>query len=69
LPQETLDNIAGVAAESIQHPSLQALHSHLADLEQEVRDLDFRLHFMYRQRVSTLELVNTARGRIEKFAP
>lgn len=69
LPQEALDNIAGVAtSDSIPHPSLQALQSHQADLEQEVRDIDFRLHFMYRQRLATLELLNTAKDRVDKLA-
>lgn len=60
--------IRSIAAGSpVQNPSLQALTTHLADLEQELRDEDFRLQFLYRQRLATLELINTARSRVEKY--
>ena len=68
LPQEALDNIASSAASDLSiDPSMQALQANVADLEQEIRDLDFRLHFMYRQRQSTLALLNTAKSRAEKY--
>jgi hypothetical protein len=68
LSQGVLDNITGaLTSDSIQNPSSQALQAHFADLEQEVRDIDFRLHFMYRQRLSTLELLNAAKSRLDKL--
>ena len=56
-----------VAGAPIQNPSLRALNAYLADLEQELRDEDFRLQFLFRQRLATLELINTAKSRIEKY--
>src|ERR1700675_4896170 len=68
LPRETLDSIAAiVAADSGADPSLKTLLSHIGDLEQEVRDADFRLHFLYRQRLATLSMLATAKGRAEDY--
>ena len=68
LPRETLDSIAAiVAADSGADPSLKTLLSHIGDLEQEVRDADFRLHFLYRQRLATLSMLSTAKGRAEDY--
>lgn len=65
---EVLNSISTiVAGSSTEHPSLQALNAHIADIEQEVRDLDFRLHFLYRQRLAALELLSTAKSRAEKL--
>lgn len=66
LSQEALDTVRGIAeAVPSTKPSLQALTTHLSDLEQEVRDSDFRLQFMYNQRLATLALLKTVRDRIE----
>lgn len=68
MSQEALDSISAIAAAGPDSsPSLQALQTHIADLEQEVRDADFRLHFLFRQRLATIELLNTARSRVERL--
>jgi hypothetical protein len=68
MSQEVLHNISTiVAGSSSENPSSQALDAHIADLEQEVRDLDFRLYFLYRQRLAALELLSTAKSRAEKY--
>lgn len=68
MSQEVLNSVGTiVAGSSTELPSLQALHTHIADIEQEVRDLDFRLHFLYRQRLAALELLGIAKSRAEKF--
>jgi len=68
LSQEALDTVRGISeAAPVSKPSLQALKTHLVDLEQELLDSDFRLQFMYNQRLATLELLNTVRDRITRF--
>jgi len=66
LPQEALDDISAiVATDAVNNPSVRALQTHIADLEQEVRDADFRLYFLYRQRLAHLEMLSTAKSRVE----
>lgn len=61
----TIRNIS--ASAPVQNPSPQALFAHIGDLEQELRDADFRLQFLYRQRLAILELLTVAKGRAEKL--
>jgi len=70
LPPGALDNISVIAAaNSSQDPSPRALQAHIADLEQELRDADFRLYFLFRQRLSTLESLQAAKDRFEQNKP
>jgi len=68
LPRDALDNIVAIsAADSGNVPSLRALQTHVADLEQEIRDVDFRLHFLYRQRLANIEKLNAAKSSMDRF--
>jgi hypothetical protein len=64
LPPDALDNISVIASSDSSHdPSPRALQTHIADLEQEIRDSDFRLHFLYCQRLASLEMLHVAKNR------
>jgi hypothetical protein len=64
--QEAL-NVARTLASSPGEPSLQALQTHVAELEKELQNLEFRLQFMYNQRVSVLDHLSSAKQLVEKL--
>jgi hypothetical protein len=48
-------------------PSTTALQAHVSDLEQELKNQDFRLQFLYNQRVSISQLLATAKNQLDKM--
>jgi hypothetical protein len=56
-----------VATATSGDPSPQALQAHIVELDRELRNIDFRLQFLYNQHISTLELLNSAKNLFEKL--
>ena len=59
--------IRSVVLGQIGDPSPTALLAHIADLEQDVRNIEFRLQFLYHNRLSALDLLAIARRQAEKL--
>ena len=68
LPQETALAIQSIVAGSTIEPTPEALQGYIAHLEEELRNTDFRLQFVYHERTSTSALLAEARrqaGRLQ----
>jgi len=64
LAESTLAAIHTIAAAPPALASNEALVAHMRDLETELHNCDFRLQFLYNQRISALQLINAARHQI-----
>lgn len=67
LPRDTLDAIQTMSANLVTDPSLNALQAHISDLEQDLRNTEFRLQFLYHQRTTTLDLLAASKRQLEKL--
>jgi len=47
-------------------PSYQTLVDQVSDLEQEMRNVEFRIHFLFNQRNDTLDALASARGHLAR---
>ena len=61
LPQETAVAIQSIVAGSTIEPTPEALQGYIAHLEEEMRNTDFRLQFLYHERTSTSTLLAESR--------
>jgi hypothetical protein len=59
--------IQGIAANPVIDPSSKALQAHIGDLEQDLRNTEFRLQFLYHLRTTTLDLLAAARRQLERL--
>ena len=66
LPDHIAQSIRGIVA-NVTEPSPSALQAHVADLEQELKNQDFRLQLIYNQRSTTSSLLAAAKGQLEKM--
>ena len=66
LPEHVAQSIHTIVANASE-PSVTALEAHIADLEQELKNQDFRLQFFYNQCVSTSHLLGVAQGQLNKM--
>jgi len=64
LSEATLVALHTVAAAPTALASNEALVAHVRDLETELHNCDFRLQFLYNQRLSALQLIDAARRQI-----
>jgi FAD synthase len=48
-------------------PSTAALEAHIAELEMDVRNAEFRLQFQFNQRKASLELLTNAKRQLERL--
>ena len=60
-----MQSIRSIVANVIE-PSNAALQAHIADLEQELKNQDFRLQYIFNQRSTTSSLLAAAKGQVEK---
>lgn len=49
--------------------SYETLAAQVSDLEQELRNIEFRLHFLFNQRNDTLDGLASARGHLARAVP
>jgi hypothetical protein len=63
LPNGLVQDIQNIAANRIV-PSSGALSAYIADLERDIRNLDFRLQYLYHHRLATLELLASAKSQV-----
>ena len=66
LPDNIVQSIRGLVANTTE-PSNAALQAHIADLEQELKNEDFRLQYIFSQRSTTSSLLAAAKGQLEKM--
>jgi|GEM_PF-6776511 len=66
LPEPVPDAIRTIALQRSE-PSLVALRSHIASLEQEIRNNDFQLQFIFHQCTSTSALLAAAKKQLDKL--
>jgi hypothetical protein len=65
--QEALNVARALSTAAADEPSLPGLQAQISDLEQELRNTEFRLQFMFNQRAATLELIQSAKRLVEKL--
>jgi hypothetical protein len=63
LPSDTLTSLNALAAGPSVEPSATALQTHMGDLEMELRNTEFRLQYLFQQRVSLLSLLSMAKSQ------
>jgi len=64
--KDTATAIRTIAQGPVPEPSSDALQAHITELEQDLRNVEFRLQFLYHQRTSTSDLLNTARRQADR---
>lgn len=67
LPAEVELSLHGLAAAPAIEPSSTGLQSHIFDLEQDLRNAEFRLQYFYAQRTSLLNNLSAAKVQAERL--
>jgi hypothetical protein len=56
-----------LASGPIAEPTPEALQAYIIELESDIRNADFRLQYLYRQRQASTELLVSAKMQAEKY--
>ena len=67
LPDHVSEDIRSIALQRFDPPPA-ALQAHIASLERELLNCEFQLQYLYNQRISTSELLSSAKRQLDKLS-